>query len=68
MMFMKQDMDDFGEKNAGGFGSMRSFQQSPAQQYVPGLEKMCKMFIENHQRIEKMLGGSQHLSSPNKYG
>jgi hypothetical protein len=68
MNFMKQDMDDFGDKNTGSYGSMRSFQNS-SQTILPGLEKMCKMFIENHQRIENMLGGgSHHLSSPTKYG
>ena len=66
-MFMKQDVDDFGDKKPDNFGSMRSFQSS-SQTTLPGLEKMCKMFIENHQRIENILGGGHQMSSPTKYG
>ena len=45
MMFMKQDRDDFGDKNNQHTGEDRktSFQTLPAT-VLPGLEKMCKIF------------------------
>jgi hypothetical protein len=61
MMFMKGDMDDFGDRREGGnnvnFGSgsraderNRSFQNIP-QNILPGLEKLCKVLVDNQQRI-----------------
>lgn len=77
MMFAKGEMDDFGDRGQTGnnnyttFGSgsraddrNRSFQNIP-QNILPGLEKLCKVLLDNQQRIENIL--SAPVSPNGKY-
>lgn len=74
MMFMKEQMDDYSEPRQPGFGfgSARSNQdqkqtQTTAQAILPGLERLCKAFVENQGRIENILGVVKPVVT-NKYG
>ena len=55
MMFMKQDLDDHGVKNKGDERGGKNGQTLPST-ILPGLEKLCRNFDENQQRIENILG------------
>lgn len=74
MMFMKGEMDDYSEPRQPGFGfgSARSNldpkqTQTTPQAILPGLERLCKAFVENQGRIENILGGVKPIVT-NKYG
>lgn len=75
MMFpLKNDMDDFSEQKPQ-FGSYNNFalrsedpkKNAPLnpQLILPGLERLCKTFVENQQRIDNMLNAVSF--SPGKY-
>ena len=49
MMFMKQDIDDQGMKKGDERGGKNG--QIQPSTILPGLEKLCRNFDENHQRI-----------------
>jgi hypothetical protein len=59
MMFMKGEMDDYSEPRQGGFGfsaarnndSARTQGFTSPQTILPGLERLCKTFLENQGRI-----------------
>lgn len=60
MMFMKGEMDDYSEPRPGGFGFgvNRGGNEQPRAQNIaskeailPGLERLCKTFLENQGRI-----------------
>ena len=55
MMFMKGDGDEEGGKKEGynGYGGSRT--NISGTTLLPGLEKLCKQFAQNQQRIEGML-------------
>lgn len=75
MMFMKGDMDDYGEQRQGGFGfgasrtndGPRTQNFTSPQTILPGLERLCKTFMENQGRIENLLNGGKTVGV-NKYG
>lgn len=68
MMIMKGDMDDFGQQKREGFGfggrneEKRAIGSTSPQAILPGLQRLCKTFLENQQRIENMLGGSKPIA------